>query len=839
MRLTAPVLARTSCRISLVLQLTAHKLMKNVLFVLGMLVFFRAHAQDTIIRPAAPPVAVKKDSVKPEKLRRKSDIYRETFKHVRRKFDSTLFTASSQPTTSDYAEDLEHLFQLLNKVPVITESFTRLTEIDNALDAEDSALGILKERMTAPQNDRSLNIRNLQMFNTLLDALAVNVHGYSRTLNQYDTALDGIRKEIAGLRRDTLILHVFRDSALKDTFSLQLTQLKTKWRQVDSLVSLNSQMVNALKGEASTHTITINELSYQVDVALKAVGSKAFGKERRYLWEPRNTTRSYSGSNLTKTVSSEQQLARFYFQNTRTKRFWLLFTGFLFFFWVWYNFRSLRRLNRLAAIEPFHFSFVNPYPIGGTLIFIGSLAPLFDLHAPAIYIESVEFLLMIVLTFVLKKHLSRYLFFGWLIFLLLFLLLPIIRILGLPLSAQRLAEFFVDLGSVVFMSWYIFSKRRMGQQLKFVYVAAGLYLTLNLLAVISNLFGRVTLSQIFGATAVYSFAQTISLAVFVRLVGESFLLQIEASRIRKGYPETFDHAPVTRSIRRFALLLAGVLWLIVFSTNLNLLDSISDLLDNLFNTQRTVGSFQFSLGGLILFLGIIWLANFLQRFIAYFFGDTGDDAAMDDRGQRSRLLITRLVLLVGGFLLAVAASGLAVDRITVILGALGVGVGLGLQNIVNNFVSGIILIFDRPVRIGDTVEVGDKRGRVKEIGIRSSTLLTEEGAEVIIPNGDVLSNHIVNWTLSNNHVRIALSFTIEKPADPAAVDQEAIKDLVRKHPNVLDRREPEVILNTVSSKAEELRVYFWIKDITKTAYTTGEIRTQIYQLLDGRGLVVS
>ena len=117
-------------------------------------------------------------------------------------------------------------------------------------------------------------------------------------------------------------------------------------------------------------------------------------------------------------------------------------------------------------------------------------------------------------------------------FLFLFLLLPVIRILGLPLALQRWAELIIDLASLGFGSFYIFGKRRLGGQLKFVYAAAGLYLLLNLLAVICNLFGRVTLSQIFGATAVYSFAQTISLAVFVKLVIESFLLQIEASRIR-------------------------------------------------------------------------------------------------------------------------------------------------------------------------------------------------------------------------------------------------------------------------------------------------------------------
>jgi small-conductance mechanosensitive channel len=211
---------------------------------------------------------------------------------------------------------------------------------------------------------------------------------------------------------------------------------------------------------------------------------------------------------------------------------------------------------------------------------------------------------------------------------------------------------------------------------------------------------------------------------------------------------------------------------------------------------------------------------------------------MDDRGQRSRLLITRLVLLIGGFLLAVAASGLSVDRITVILGALGVGVGLGLQNIVNNFVSGIILIFDRPVRIGDTVEVGDKRGRVKEIGIRSSTLLTDEGAEVIIPNGDVLSNHIVNWTLSNNHVRVALTFTVDKSVQ-ANFDSKALIEVVKKNPNVLDRRDPEVMVTTTGAKTLEVKVYFWVKDIVKTPYTTGDVRTSLYHYFDEKGIIVN
>ena len=805
--------------------------MRNLIFlvfcVLGVLF---VNAQDT---------ARIRDTVRTGRVAHKKggEFFKQNYARTRRKFDSTLFTNINIPTTGDYAADLEKIYQMLNQVPITTESFVRLDEIDRELDQEDSALSILKERMS--QSDKTFNVRNLQMYNTLLDALDKNVKDYAGSLNRYDTILDGVRQDIANLKKDTLILHVFRDSALKDTFQVQLSALKQKWRQADSLVSLNGQWINSLISVTSSHAIIIQDLLYRVDQELKAVGSQAFGKERRYLWEPRTSPASYyTSDSFKKSLDSEKQLARFYFSNTRSKRLWLLVTAAVFFFWVWYNFRSLRRMNKLQALEHFQIRYIRPHPVAASLIFVLTLAPLFDLHAPAIYIESIEFALMIVLTFVFWKSLPRNLFYGWCTFLLLFLLLPITRVLGLPLSLQRWTTLVIDSLSCVFACFFLFGKRRLTGQHRLVWFAIGLYLFFNLLAVFGNLFGRVTLSQIFAATAVYSFAETISLAIFENIVVEAFLLQIQSSRIRKNYPENFDLGAITRSISRFVITVAIVLWVIVFTTNLNLFDTMNDLLLDIFTSPRQVGSFAFTLGGLVLFLGIIWLANFLQRYIAYFFGDTGDDAALDDRGQRSRLLITRLILLIGGFLLAVAASGLSVDRITVVLGALGVGVGLGLQNIVNNFVSGIILIFDRPVRIGDTVEIGDKKGRVKEISIRTSTLLTEEGAEVIIPNGDVLSTRIVNWTLSNNHVRLAISFNIEKPENPGNIKPDVIKEIVKQNPNVLPLREPQIILNALNSKTSELRVYLWINDVTKTQYTSGELRTAIYRHLDEQGITV-
>jgi small-conductance mechanosensitive channel len=622
---------------------------------------------------------------------------------------------------------------------------------------------------------------------------------------------------------------------LRTSFIPQLQQLRTKFKRADSLIRRSTAQINDLKAHTSANSITVEELLYQADASLAAVGSKAFGKERRYLWEQPTARTNMSRHAFQKSVNNEQQLAQYYFTNTRSKRLWLLLTGIAFFFWVWNNFRSLKKRNKLSAVDSFQFSFINPLPIITTLLLILNLAPIFDVHAPAIYIESTQFLLMILLTFVFYKRLPKDLFWGWCIFILLFLLLPGIRILGLPIRLMRWATLVIDIVSILFGLYILSRSKEVKSKYKLVFYATGLYTFFNFLAVICNLFGRVTLSQIFATTAVYALAQTASLAVFVQTITEAFLLQIQSSRIRKNYPEQFEVKDITKSIYRLVTVFAALLWYIVFTTNLNIYDALNDILSNVFTTPATIGSFSFTLREITIFLGIIWLANFLQRYIAYFFGDTGDDAAFDDKGQRSRLLITRLILLVVGFLLAVAASGLPIDKITVILGALGVGIGLGLQSIVNNFVSGIILIFDRPLRIGDTVEIGDKKGRVKEIGIRSSTLLTEEGAEVIMPNGDVLSRNIVNWTLSNNHARVALNFSIERVPGTDVLKPE-ILDIIKSNEKVVEKREIEVTVSNINAKKTDIRILFWCRDISKVSAISEEVRSAVYTHLEKKGI---
>ncbi|MEO5681858.1 MAG: mechanosensitive ion channel domain-containing protein [Chitinophagaceae bacterium] len=782
-------------------------------------------------------LAVAQDTTKRDTSMRSDTLVRESARPDsgrRRYMDSSLFTDNNTLTNSDYLLRIQKIYQTLNKVPVVIGSFNKLGDIADNLNESDTALGVIKERLSV--NDRTLNLRNLQMFYTLLEAIQESDKKYAVELNKYGDKLDALKKEVWEMRKDTTLRQLFRDSVLRKNFAAQLQGLRGKWRNADTLVRAATTNLNNLSAHASANAIAVAEMLNQTNSLLSKIGPRAFTKERNYLWEPRPGRPSNAArtGNFRKSLNSENKAVKYYFENTRSKRVWLFLAGLVFFYWVFNNYRVLKKKNKLQLPDIFNFKYINPLPIAACLVWMLTLAPLFDLHAPAIYIETTQFLLMLVLTGLFWKRWPQKMFYYWCGIVILFVLLSGTRIVGLPFSLQRWWVLFINGGAIVL--GYLFRERlKKAKESKALFFAAAIYIIFNLLALVCNLFGRSTLTQIFGYTSIYTFSQIISLTVFVKLLEEAFLLQIQTSRVRKNYPDHFDAEPIIKGINKLVMVLAVVVCLIAFTTNLNIYNFVYDQLEAFLITPQVIGSISFTFGGVVLFLGIIWIANFLQKYIAYFFGDIGDDAAFDNKGERSKLMITRLVLLIAGFLLAVAASGLPMDKITVVLGALGVGIGLGLQGIVNNFVSGIILIFDRPLRIGDTVEVGDKKGRVKEISIRSSTLLTAEGAEVIIPNGDLLSHNIVNWTLSNNHIRVELPFVADGLPDPEDMRKGFI-DILRDNPNVLSQRPPEIMFTYLKGKTVQMIFSFWCKDVAKLDSTKSDVSKAVHGMLEQKGV---
>jgi len=189
-----------------------------------------------------------------------------------------------------------------------------------------------------------------------------------------------------------------------------------------------------------------------------------------------------------------------------------------------------------------------------------------------------------------------------------------------------------------------------------------------------------------------------------------------------------------------------------------------------------------------------------------------------------------------GLIIALASLGLETSQFTVIGGALGVGVGFGLQSLVGNFVSGLILMFERPIQIGDTVEVGTLTGSVKRIGIRASVVRTFSGAEVIVPNNDLVSAQVINWTLSDQNRRLELYVGVKYGSDPQQVI-DVLMGVIEGNQRLMAEPEPYVLFLGFGESSLDFELRAWTND-PLWWILGGEIKIQMYEALQANGIEI-
>jgi small-conductance mechanosensitive channel len=161
-----------------------------------------------------------------------------------------------------------------------------------------------------------------------------------------------------------------------------------------------------------------------------------------------------------------------------------------------------------------------------------------------------------------------------------------------------------------------------------------------------------------------------------------------------------------------------------------------------------------------------------------------------------------------GFLVAVAALGFDMTKVTILVGAFSVGVGFGLQNVFNNFISGLILLFERPISIGDIIQIGDASGVVERIGIRASIIRKTNGSEVIVPNGQLISDRLTNWTLSNRQHGVELPVAVAQGNDPNRV-REILEQTAAAHPLVTKDPPPQALVTNLGPDSITFELRAW------------------------------
>lgn len=265
--------------------------------------------------------------------------------------------------------------------------------------------------------------------------------------------------------------------------------------------------------------------------------------------------------------------------------------------------------------------------------------------------------------------------------------------------------------------------------------------------------------------------------------------------------------------RRIRLVLNGIatLWWVLFALErLVLRETVVGGLTRVLTTDFEAGSISISMGDVLVFGLVVWASFIVSQFVRFILDEEVFPYAHLQRGLPYAISKTlHYAILVTGFLVAVAAMGFDMTKFTILAGAFTVGVGFGLQNIFNNFVSGLILLFERPVQIGDMIQLDDATsGIIERIGIRASVVRSSSGSEIIVPNSKLISERVINWTLSRHQRAVEMPISVAHGSDPRRV-MEVMERVAAAHPLVQKNPPPQALLVKPGpdSMTFELRAY--------------------------------
>ncbi|MBP1850572.1 mechanosensitive ion channel family protein [Rhizobium halophytocola] len=297
-------------------------------------------------------------------------------------------------------------------------------------------------------------------------------------------------------------------------------------------------------------------------------------------------------------------------------------------------------------------------------------------------------------------------------------------------------------------------------------------------------------------------------------------------------------AVLTRVIRNraFARFVALCTWTYLA---LNLLGLDAPAVRGLDSVAISLGAMRISLmsviKGLIITTALVWVAVFLGNVLSHQV-DRLDDISPSFRVLLGKFVKIALILLAG--MLALSATGIDLTTLTVFSGAVGVGLGFGLQKVVSNFISGIIILMDKSIKPGDTISLGDTFGWIRELRARFVSVITRDGREYLIPNEDFITQQVINWSFSSEYVRIDVDFGVAYTSDPHEVVRiatETAKDI----PRVSTYRAPVCWLTAFGASSLDFKLRFWIADPANgLTNVRGQILLALFDAFKDAGIAI-
>ncbi|MBV9878351.1 MAG: mechanosensitive ion channel [Verrucomicrobia bacterium] len=487
-----------------------------------------------------------------------------------------------------------------------------------------------------------------------------------------------------------------------------------------------------------------------------------------------------------------------------------------------------RRIRKPAEAEPAleRALSILDLPVSTAFVLSSLFGPVLYSEAPR-WIQALIGAVVLVPTLLILRRLLERNLFPILYALVGLYLLTQLRLLAA--SVPSLARFFFLVetgGGFLFLAWFLRSglvapKRSEGDKLatakpgasdrfsRAILLIAKIGLIVFPAAVLANILGYINLANLLATVFVRGVFIAAIFYVAIRVLDGFVVIALQVRPLGALRAVQLHRRMLYRRACRTLEFLAVLFWLDLMLNFLGLLNPALAKIGDLLNAKVGMGSLELSLGRLLAFAITAWAAFLISKFLRFLLEEDVYHRFRLERGLPYAIstMLHYSILLVG-FVVALGALGIDLTKITILAGAFSVGVGFGLQNVINNFVSGLILLFERPIKIGDVIEIEGTVGEVRRIGIRACVIRTGQGSEIIVPNGALISNQVTNWTFSDRARAIEVSVNVLPGANSQRV-VELLKTTATSEPGVASEPAPQVYVVNFSAGAITFQLRAW------------------------------
>jgi len=384
---------------------------------------------------------------------------------------------------------------------------------------------------------------------------------------------------------------------------------------------------------------------------------------------------------------------------------------------------------------------------------------------------------------------------------------------GSPLVGQAhlVVECFVGLAV---MLWLLRTARRsagaaVGQSVVRVSLLISLFIVTFTVGLVGGSLGYVRLARLLTSGILVAGVLAAALYTAARVVTALLVFLFHLWPLRLLRMVRHHRDLLERRSYRFLFWFVTLGWLYRYLNYLGLSNPVLSLGGAILAAKLERGSISISVSDILTFVFIVWVAYKLSAFIRFLLDEEVYPHTRIAPGQAYAMSsLLNYIIVAAGFVVGIGVLGGDLSKLTVLASAFGVGIGFGLQSVINNFVSGLILLFERPIQVGDAVQVGTVLGNVRRIGIRASIVSTPQGAEIIVPNARLISEEVTNWTRSDQLRRVDVKVGISYGTAQKKVI-ELLESVARAQPHVLQNPPPEALFMGYGDSAINFELRAW------------------------------